>query len=121
MSQKRGFLFSLEAALSFMLLLVSLPLLALFSHSTAGEADFFLCSDAAAIIAKSKDFEEQTIREKIDKIHPLSDLCIEVKTAQIGYSSCSHFKEEKTAFTFPIWQSGSLENATISCWRPEQA
>ena len=115
---RRGFLFSLEALLSFMFLLVSLSFLAFFdSRPSIGTSAFFTCSDASGVLAKSNAFDGVSLQEKVAALESLSGLCIEARTDLTqANSSCAYFSEEKYSFNFPVFADSHVQHARVSCW-----
>lgn len=113
MKISRGFAMSLEAAASLLLLAAALSALPLFEVKSGSEPDFFLCSDAAMVLLKSGALSGDAQPQVLYEASQLSGLCLEYGDA----SSCQYGGEEKFSFTFAIWRKGSLQNATVSCWR----
>jgi hypothetical protein len=112
--RKQGLAMSMEAAASLLLVFAALYCLALFWQKPGGEADFFLCSDAAQALLKSSSFSDSVLlQERAGQAAALSGLCISAS----GWASCPYAGQERIAFTFPAWQGGEVQNATVSCWR----
>jgi len=118
-----GFVMSLEAACSLLLLLAAASMLAMFSLQSfprpSQVQDFFLCTDAAAVLAKS-GFSGEGALQNIRSAANLSNLCIDSSGAFGDLSSgCIYSGAERYSFTFPVWQEGSLLNATVFCWKAD--
>ncbi len=116
-----GFLMSLEAALSLVLLLMALQALALYQPKQQEAGGFFLCNDAAIVLVKTGSFSDQSgLEGGIKKISSLAGECVEASSPSASASSCpgtpAH-SAEKLSFSFPVWQGSAVETATVSCWR----
>jgi hypothetical protein len=117
----RGFLMSLEAAASFLLVLSAASLLPhlYLAENSAQAGDFFMCSDAALLLSKTNAFSGAALQEKVEKLSRLSGMCIEADSPDASASSCESGAGEQFAFNFPVWQAGELRQASVSCWRGE--
>jgi len=115
---KSGYLLSLEAVTAVFLLLIAASSLPLFRFQEDRPQDFFLCSDAAIVLSKSHAFADGSLQEKVQTASELSGLCIEAYSPLTSASSCEGegADAERYAFTVPIWQSGALQEARVSCW-----
>ena len=111
--KQQGFLMSLEAAASLVLIAISLAALPLFEIRGGQENDFFLCSDAAVVLLKSGALSGAGVQQQINEAATLSGVCIEAN----GASSCGYNGEDRFAFTFPVWKDGRVQQSTVSCWR----
>ena len=109
----KGFLMSLEAAASLLLVLIALSTLALFEVKQGHEGDFFLCSDAAVALVKTGAFSGGHLREAVEEASGISGLCISAG----GQSSCSYGGQEKYSFSMPVWSGLGVQSAEVSCWR----
>ena len=115
----RGFLMSLEAAASLLLVMVALSALPLFSARAGREGDFFLCSDAAVALAKSSAFSgASALQEGVERAASLSGICLSAGSGVLSSSSCSQdARSEVYAFSFPVWSGGAMGSARVYCWR----
>ena len=120
----RGFLMSLEAAASLLLVMVALSALPLFSARAGREGDFFLCSDAAVALAKSSAFSSAAaLHEEVEQAASISGMCLSAESGAISSSSCSQppAQTEAYAFSFPVWSGREMGSATVSCWKMQWA
>lgn len=113
-----GFLMSLEAACSLLLLIISIPLFSAPSLQKGSAHDFFLCSDAAVVLLKSGAFLSQgALEEKARQASALSGLCISASSPGAVAFPCQGRGSQEFSLSFPLWQSGTLSQAAVSCWR----
>ncbi|MCX8194718.1 MAG: hypothetical protein N3G22_01245 [Candidatus Micrarchaeota archaeon] len=118
--RQAGFLMSLEAAAAFVLLLAAIPLLHTFQFKKASHAgDFFLCSDVAMLLTNKQPASQSELQEIVEKASGLSGLCIAAEFEGFSASSCSQPADdkEKVVFSFPVWQGGGIERASVGCFR----
>lgn len=118
MTQK-GFAMTLEAACSLLLLVFSLGLLQYFSLPEPDAPDFFLCSDAALLLAKTGSFSDATLlSQNVKEAASLSGMCISASARELfAPSGCLGEEKEKFAFSFPVWSGGTVHSARVWCWR----
>ena len=117
--EKSGFLFSLEAMSSLMLLVVASSFLISFRLPQNHAGEFFLCSDAAGVLLKSHAFGGPALQENVLELERLSSLCIEAESpGASAASSCTASPKDRYSFTFPVASVGGIGNATVSCWLP---
>ncbi len=109
----KGFLMSLEAAASLLLVLVALSTLALFEVKQGHEGDFFLCSDAAVALVKTGAFSGGRLHLAVEEAYGISGLCISAG----GEGSCSYGGQERYSFSMPVWSGTEVQSAEVSCWR----
>jgi len=114
---RRAFLMLLEAASCILLLLFAASFLRLFYLRHASAADFFICSDAALVLAKSHAFSDGTLQQKVEDASLRSGLCISAESPQQSSSSCKGGAPERYSFSIPIWQGGAVQSAQVGCWR----
>ena len=118
MKNARGFLFSLEAAASLLLLMVAASFLPAFQLKDSHAGEFFLCSDAAGVLVKSSAFSGGRLQERVAELEGLSSLCIEASTpAAAAPSSCPDATADRYSFTLPVLEGGRIASATVSCWK----
>ena len=121
-TEKSGFLFTLEAASSLVLLIIASSFILAFHLPQSHAEGFFLCSDAAGVLVKSSAFSGGSLQERVGELESLSSLCIEAGAAgETASSSCVPSGGDKYSFTFPVLAGAAsrIENATVSCWQPE--
>ena len=118
----RGFLFTLEAMSSLMLLAVACSLLLSFRLPPSHAGEYFLCSDAAGVLVKSSAFSDAgVLQSRVSELEGLSSLCMEAgTTSAFASSSCAPSSGDRYSFNFPVLSGagGGIENATVSCWQP---
>lgn len=118
-AQNKGFLFTLEAVSSVMLLIIAASFLPAFQLKKGNAETFFLCSDAAGVLIKSQAFSEGSLAGRVAELEGLSSLCIEADSGtQAAASSCPGQGGERISFTFPVLSGGRIRNARVSCWGP---
>lgn len=118
----KGFAFSAEAALSFLILLSASAFLLFFQHPEGKEGDFMLCADAAAVFVKSGAFESsEKLQAAVDGAGALSNRCISASAGGIAASSCGwgEARGERISLSIPAWSGELVEKAQVSCWRGE--
>jgi len=121
---KRGFLMTVEAAFALLLILFAASSLALFNFQKHDSQKFYLCSDAAILLAKTGDFSsEQDIRGKVSEISSLSGLCVSAQWNKTLASSCADATRgqavERLSLEIPVWDGSRVSSARISCGYPE--
>ena len=87
-SMEKGYVLSLEAASALILLLVATSALQLYNFRQDSAGDFFACSDAAVVLAKSHAFSGEGLQEKAGQASKLSNLCISARSQLASFSSC---------------------------------
>jgi len=115
-----GFLMSLEAAASLILLAISLHTLQLFETGSGSEGAFYLCSDAALALSKANAFSSQALLQgKTSEASELSGVCIRSEAGSFSASTCGSPPEGKEvhAFSFPAWSEGKVALARVYCWQ----
>lgn len=114
-----GFLMSLEAAASLILLAISLNALQLFEIGEGQEGEFYLCSDAALALSKTNAFSGQALLEgKTSEAADVSGLCIFSEADSFSAGNCGAPPDglEVNAFSFPAWSEGKVATARVYCW-----
>lgn len=109
-----GFAMALEACCSLLLLLFSLQLLSPPGQVQEPDAPaFFLCSDAAALLAR----EGAPLPQRVSEISAISGLCIEAASGGISASAgCgSAGGRQRFSFSFPAMQGKSVARLRVSC------
>ena len=116
----RGFLFTLEAVSSLLLLMIAASFLPSFRLQESHADEFFLCSDAAGVLVKSSAFSGGHLQEKVAELENISSLCIEAGAeGAAASSSCPDTRGDRYSFTFPVLLAGHIANASVSCWQRE--
>jgi len=114
-----GFLMSLEAAASLILIAISLHALQLFEARGGSEGAFYLCSDAALALSKTNAFSSAALlEEKTSEAAGLSGTCIFSETDSFFASTCGAppGSREVHAFSFPAWSERKVATARVYCW-----
>lgn len=114
---RRGFLMTLEALSAVALLIIASAAMGAFAARAGTEGDFFLCSDAAVVLSKS-GFSPLDLQQRLSSMHSLTGMCVKAESAFASASSpCTEPQGKTLAFSIPAWGAGSLQSATVSCWR----
>jgi hypothetical protein len=117
---RAGFAMTVEAAFSFLLLFLAASALLLFRLPKHDSQAFYLCSDAAIVLAKSSAFSG-SLQESLGQASRLSGLCLRAEVEGAAFSSCPEGKSEgreRISLEIPVWGGLYVENAKISCTRP---
>ena len=113
--KQRGFLYTAEAGLATLLIIIAAMSIPLFSHRGEGEAEALACSDAAGVLVKMRAFESQ---EKLDssllRLSLASGQCIEARAGMLSSGSCTG-AGNRDAVSFPAWSEGRVQGATVLC------
>jgi hypothetical protein len=117
----KGFAFSSEAALSFLVLLSAAAFLPLFSLHSSGEEKFALCSDAAGVLMKSGAFQSQSaLSASVGEAGGLSGMCVSAGAGGFFSSSCAAGKApHRISLSFPVFSGGRVQKAEVACWEAE--
>lgn len=115
---RRGFLMTLEAAYSLLLILAGASLLAAFQLPGHNPQDFYLCSDAA-ILFSSQDFSDAaSIALHAESLSSLSGMCISARHSLGEHSAgCGGEQGEVYSFSIPVQTPLGTQNAQVSCSR----
>jgi len=116
----RAFLMTLESASAIFMLIIAASAFSLFSFPESSAGDFYICSDAAIILSKSRAFSDNALSLEVEKLGRLSGMCIKAEGAGSFASNCfgdSGAKKEKFSFSFPVWKDGMVQQASVGCWR----
>lgn len=118
-SSMQGFLMTLEVFSAILLLIVAASLLPLFSLPKPAASEFYICSDAAIILSKSRGESGESLRAEVEKLGKLGSMCISFESGWKHYSNCINNSRQgaKFAFTFPVWENNAASNAQVSCWK----
>ncbi len=116
---QKGYALSLEAVSAIMLLLMAVSTFELFQFPRENAHAFFTCSDSAIALSKTHAFSDGSLAEKVGLAGALSGLCIEANSPLASASSCGGATNagEKFSFSIPVWQAGTLQDASVSCWQ----
>ncbi len=120
---QRGFAMTTEAMFALLAVALAASTLLLFNFQKHDSGTFYLCSDAAIVLAKSGAFSQGGgLQEKVSKLSGLSGMCIRVKSSGAGMDAfeCNGKREggEKFSLEIPVWTGFGVEKAVISCSRP---
>ena len=116
---KRGFVMTTEAMLSLVFLSLAFSSLLLFSFPKHDSEAFYLCSDAAIVLAKTGAFSQGSLGRATEELSDLSGMCIRAKTGFAGPQPCIGAQAgEKLALEIPVWGGTEASKATVFCSRP---
>ncbi len=116
---KRGFVMTTEAMLSLVFLSLAFSSLFLFNLPRHDSEAFYLCSDAAVVLAKSGAFSSGSLDSATDALSGISGMCIRAKQGIAGSQPCIGAQAgEKLALEIPVWDGVALSKATVFCSRP---
>ncbi len=111
----RGYAYTLESATVLLLLLISLPAMEAFKLQSQDEQGFFLCYDAAGVLAKAF-YKGEDLQQTAQQLSSLSGMCISAKGPQEASSCDEGTPKEKFAFTFPIDRGGAIWEMSVQCF-----
>ena len=108
--RRSGFAMTLEAACSLLLLAFSLSLLPYFALPAPDAPDFFLCSDAALLLAKTSSFSDASLlSHNVVEMEALSGMCISAESSGASaQSGCAGEGAERHSFSLPFWGGGRV-------------
>jgi len=114
----KGFVFSLEAAFSLALVFVAASYLQAFAPQNEEAGGFLACSDAAGVLLEARAFSSQeALQGAVDDAGSLLGMCVDAQGAGLAATSCNGGgnRSQATAFSFPVWAGGKLQNARAWC------
>ncbi|MCX8197789.1 MAG: hypothetical protein N3F07_01140 [Candidatus Micrarchaeota archaeon] len=114
MSFKQAFFLSLEASASLLLLAVASSASYLMVFETQKAPIYFLCTDAAIILA---GWEEESIQQALQELSSKSSLCLKLSGDFGAFEEgcLMNAGKERFAVTFPLWLEGKAQKATLLC------
>ena len=116
---KKGFVMSVEAMFSLLFISLAVSSLALFNFQRHDSGLFYLCSDAAAVIAKTGDFSPAGNIESLSRgMSGLSGVCIGIEGDFGRAHPCADAQGADTvSVSIPVWDGVKISKARISCSR----
>ncbi|MFA6490218.1 MAG: hypothetical protein WCT52_06120 [Candidatus Micrarchaeia archaeon] len=116
---KRGFVMSAEAMFALLFLSFAASSLFLFNFQRYDAEAFYLCSDAAIVLARTGAFSHGSLDDAAEELSALSGMCIKAQTDSLSPRPCPGAQAgEKISLTIPIWDGSQATTARITCSRP---
>lgn len=119
LAAKRGFVMSAEAMFAMLFFSLAISSLFLFNFQRHDAEAFYLCSDAAIVLAKTGAFSSpDSLEGATEELSGLSGMCIRAQTDSFSPSPCPGAQaDDKISLSIPAWDGSQATTAKVICSR----